>query len=191
MKEDGGGDLSYVKDYRGFESGGSAYIKESFEYNSLGAPIKATFTDFANADAAGVKKEEYTITYDNNGYITAETAYTNYGTAKTVNKAYEYDAIGRLTKSTIDGEVTTYTYDKVGNRLTETSDGKTLTYAYNGLDQLLTIKEGAKTISTFTYDARGNQTGEETLAFTLAIGEEGTAGMRAKTIRRSRRIRMI
>ena len=39
------------------------------------------------------RKEEYTITYDNNGYITAETAYTNYGTAKTVNKAYEYDAV--------------------------------------------------------------------------------------------------
>ena len=38
-------------------------------------------------------RDRYITHYDNNGYITAETAYTNYGTAKTVNKAYEYDAV--------------------------------------------------------------------------------------------------
>ena len=50
-------------------------------------------------------------------------------------KAYEYDTVGRLTKSTIDGKATSYTYDAVGNRLTQTSEGKTLSYSYNNLNQ--------------------------------------------------------
>jgi len=62
------------------------------------------------------------MAYDKRGYITSETAYTNYGTAETVNKSYTYDNIGRLTNATVGEDEKTYTYDSVGNRLTM-SDG--------------------------------------------------------------------
>nr|WP_283243768.1 RHS repeat-associated core domain-containing protein [Guopingia tenuis] len=99
-----------------------------------------------------------------------EQTYTNYGTAKTVNKAYEYDTVGRLTKSTIDGKATSYTYDAVGNRLTQTSEGKTLSYSYNNLNQLTSIKEGNTTVASYTYDANGNQKKETRQHVSVTVG---------------------
>ena len=176
-----GADVKNIKDYRDIASSSStAYILRNYTYNSLGAVTKATYTDFPNSSGSGTKKEEYTLTYDKVGNILTEKTYTNYEEEKTVNKTYEYDKIGRLTRVENDGKVTTYTYDKVGNRKTQTSEGKTLNYSYNNLDQLLNIKQGDKTISTFEYDNRGNQIKETTLELTLSLGEPGSPGYESK-----------
>ncbi|MEN6471526.1 MAG: RHS repeat-associated core domain-containing protein [Clostridiaceae bacterium] len=102
------------------------------------------------------------MAYDGRGFITAETAYTNYGSAQTVNKSYTYDAVGRLTQAVIGSDTQSYTYDKVGNRLTM-NDG-TDTYAYNydvtGFNQLVGIVRNGQNYASYSYDDRGNQTRE-------------------------------
>ena len=169
-----GGDLDYVKDYRDFARAGTGYVQAKYTYDSVGAVAKITYHDYAGPEAAGVKKEEYTLTYDNNGNILSEMAYTNYDSAKTVNKSYVYDAIGRLTSATIDGKTTSYTYDAVGNRLTQTAEGKTSTYTYNYLDQLLSINQDGMVIASYTYDDLGNQTKEEIQHVSVTVGGVAT-----------------
>ena len=150
------------------------YVQAKYTYDSVGAVAKITYHDYAGPEAAGVKKEEYTLTYDNNGNILSEMAYTNYDSAKTVNKSYVYDAIGRLTSATIDGKTTSYTYDAVGNRLTQTAEGKTSTYTYNYLDQLLSINQDGMVIASYTYDDLGNQTKEEIQHVSVTVGGVAT-----------------
>ena len=91
------------------------------------------------------------------GYITGETVVTNYGDSKTVNKAYAYDAMGRLTQSSLDGKTESYTYDAVGNRLSHTTDDGAFTYTYGSFNRLSTIKRNGETYAAYTYDTLGNQ----------------------------------
>ena len=97
------------------------------------------------------------MAYDKRGYITSETAYTNYGTAETLNKTYTYDNVGRLTKATIGDNEKTYTYDSVGNRLTMSDGTDTYAYTYNQFNQLNAITKNGSAFATHTYDSRGNQ----------------------------------
>jgi len=93
--------------------------------------------------------------------VDSEKAYTNYGTAGTVNKSYEYDDVGRLTKATIGNKTKTYTYDAVGNRATMVESGTTYTYGYNQFNQLESIKKGSDAdYASYQYDTLGNQTRE-------------------------------
>ena len=163
-----GGDLEATQVYGKFDAGNTAdYLRTAYTYNSLGLVTKTETQGYGGVSG---KKEQIDLTYDNVGNIRTEQTYTNYGTAKTVNKAYEYDTVGRLTKSTIDGKATSYTYDAVGNRLTQTSEGKTLSYSYNNLNQLTSIKEGNTTVASYTYDANGNQKKETRQHVSVTVG---------------------
>ena len=168
------GDLDYMKDFREFEDDGEDYIKTAYTINSAGLTTKITYTDFEDGTGSGVKKEEYTMTYDDRGYITAETAYTNYGSAETVNKTYTYDAIGRLTQAIIDDTTKNYTYDKVGNRLTVSDGTDTMAYTYNQFNQLTTVKKNGQNYTTYAYDNRGNQIKEEQQYFSITLGGSTT-----------------
>ncbi len=154
------GDLDYTKEFRNFENDGADYIITAYTLNNAGLTTGITYTDYAGGTGSGVKKEEYTMTYDKRGYITAETAYTNYTSAKTVNKTYTYDAIGRLTQATIDSKTKNYTYDKVGNRLTMSDGTDTMAYTYNQFNQLTGTTKNNEFQTSYTYDSRGNQTQE-------------------------------
>ena len=163
-----GGDLMATQVYGKFDAGNTAdYLRTAYTYNSLGLVTKTETQGYGSVTG---KKEQIDLTYDNVGNIRTEQTYTNYGTAKTVNKSYEYDTVGRLTKSTIDGKATSYTYDAVGNRLTQTSEGKTLTYSYNNLNQLTSIREGNTTVASYTYDANGNQKKETRQHVSVTVG---------------------
>ena len=163
-----GGDLMATQVYGKFDAGNTAdYLRTAYTYNSLGLVTKTETQGYGSVTG---KKEQIDLTYDNVGNILTEQTYTNYGTAKTVSKAYEYDTVGRLTKSTIDGKATSYTYDAVGNRLTQTSEGKTLSYSYNNLNQLTSIKEGNTTVASYTYDANGNQKKETRQHVSVTVG---------------------
>ena len=171
------GDIDYIKDFRNFEEDGADYIQTAYEINSAGMTTQITYTDFEGGTGAGVKKEEYTMAYDNRGFIVSETAYTNYGTAQTVNKSYIYDAIGRLTQATIGDETKNYTYDNVGNRLTMGNGTDSYAYSYDatGFNRMTgTTKNGAFETS-YTYDARGNQTQEVQHYFDITIGQDKTS----------------
>ncbi len=164
------GDLDYTKDFREFESDGADYIKTAYEINSAGLTTKVTYTDYEDGAGSGTKKEEYTMTYDDRGYITAETAYTNYGTAQTVNKSFAYDSIGRLTQATIGSKTKNYTYDKVGNRLSMSDGTDSVVYSYNQFNQLTSMTKNSQNNTTYTYDGRGNQTQEVQQYFGITTG---------------------
>ncbi len=165
------GELDSTKDFRDFENNADDYIKTAYTMNKLGLTTNITYTDHKNEKDTGTKKEEYTMAYDKRGYIKSETAYTNYGTsnddAKTVEKKYEYDKVGRLVKATVGDDVKEYTYDKVGNRVTM-SDGKdTFKYGYNQFNQLMSVTKNDKEYTKYTYDDRGNQLTEKQLYMTV------------------------
>ncbi|WP_294242138.1 RHS repeat-associated core domain-containing protein [Pseudobutyrivibrio sp.] len=99
-------------------------------------------------NAAGDVLQDYSYTRDLNGNITEadEGARTVY---------YEYDALGRLTKETVEDvsgtHVTEYSYDANSNRISKTVDGVVTTYTYNELNQLVQAGD-----TTYTYDNAGN-----------------------------------
>lgn len=171
------GDIDHIKDFRNFEEEGADYIKTAYEINNAGMTTKITYTDYAGGTGEGVKKEEYTMAYDDRGYIVTETASTNYETAQTVNKSYIYDSIGRLAQATIGSETKNYTYDNVGNRLTMNNGTDSYAYSYDatGFNRLTGITKKGAFESNYTYDSRGNQTQEEQHYLDITIGEETTS----------------
>ena len=164
------GDLDYMKDYRNFTEDGTDYIKVAYEINDAGLMTQITYTDCENGQTPGTVKEQYTMSYDDRGYIIEESAYTNYGTTATVNKSYSYDSIGRLTEAEIGNNTTMYSYDNVGNRISENDGNNENTYEYDQFNRLIEIdqKDLSTNIeidgyATYVYDARGNQTEEQEL----------------------------
>jgi len=59
-----------------------------------------------------------------------------------------------------------YTYDPVGNRLTEMANAGTTTSAYDDADRLTTVTAPGGGVTTYTFDANGNQTGAGATTFT-------------------------
>ena len=160
----------------------TAYIKTAYTMNNAGLATGITYTDYTSTnDATGTLKEQYTMGYDDRGFITSETAVTNYGTSQTVKKSYQYDAIGRLTQATIGDKTNKYTYDNIGNRLTMNDGTDTLNYTYDttGFNRLMGIKKGEDEYITYAYDGRGNQTGETQKYF--EITKNGTTTPYFKT----------
>jgi len=109
-------------------------------------------------DNGDKKLEEYQMQYDRRGFITNEDLYTNYDTAKTVKKSYQYDEVGRLKTSVQDDKTTSYTYDAVGNRLSMTEGTDRYVYSYNQFNQLEKKTKNGQADSSYEYDQRGNQT---------------------------------
>jgi RHS repeat-associated protein len=64
----------------------------------------------------------------------------------------------------------TYAYDPVGNRLSEASDAGTTSYAYDIDDRLTTVTAPGPVVTSYTFDANGNQTaaGAQTFTYDLA-----------------------
>jgi RHS repeat-associated protein len=110
----------------------------------------------------------YTIEADGLRTGVTEKELESDGSTSTVNKAWTYDALQRLTQEQVTSSITAnsytdnYTYDLVGNRLTKThtQGGQTLTvnYTYNSNDQLSTESgSGASSYSTsYGYSANGS-----------------------------------
>jgi RHS repeat-associated protein len=164
------GQVEYVKNFRQFDTGGSGYVKVDYGYNSAGLT-----ESIQNLDNGTKKLEEYQMQYDRRGYITKEDLYTNYDVAKTVKKSYHYDEVGRLKTSIQDDKTTGYTYDLVGNRLSMTEGADRYVYSYNQLNQLETKTKNGQADSTYTYDARGNQTKEITKKKMEGVQKEVTS----------------
>ncbi len=76
----------------------------------------------------------------------------------------QYDEIGRLTRSSLNGELrASYEYDAFGNRTSLTERDAQTTYRYDALDRLVEAKElnnSQAIVKTYDYDKRGNQTNE-------------------------------
>ncbi|MBE5914985.1 MAG: hypothetical protein E7274_13145 [Pseudobutyrivibrio ruminis] len=108
--------------------------------------------------------DKYFYTYDNTGLISGINRKRRGLDAVSGQYDYKYDAIGRLTESSLNGQVkSAYEYDAFGNRTSLTEKEVKTTYNYDVLDRLVEAKElnnSQAIVKTYDYDKRGNQTKE-------------------------------
>ena len=108
--------------------------------------------------------DKYFYTYDNTGLISGINKKRRGLDTVSGQYDYKYDAIGRLTESSLNGQVkSVYEYDAFGNRTVLTEKDTTTAYKYDVLDRLVEAKElnnSQAIVKTYDYDKRGNQTKE-------------------------------
>lgn len=113
--------------------------------------------------ATPVVSEDYA--YDANGNITSVADLAN----GPRNKSFGYDALNRLTSATAGGlwGTQSYTYDALNNLRTLQTGSQVSTYHYDTTNKLVSISNGATTLTSYLYDTRGNVTGKNatTLVF--------------------------
>jgi RHS repeat-associated protein len=124
-------------------------------------------------------------TYNRTGSVASETQTLSNvaGPAGSGTQTFSYDALGRVTGSTLGSETRGYTYDADSNRLTETKNGTTSTFGFDSTDQLKTLAIGGGPASNFAYDPYGNLTSSvesaapppDTAAPSLPTGLSATA----------------
>ncbi len=106
-----------------------------------------------------------TQAYDRDGNVTSEArsfpnvAATDAGSG---TQSFLYDKLNRVTASSglATAHTYSYTYDRDGNRATRVDGGVNFTYAYDRTDELVSVLKAGQSTQSFTYDARGNLTGD-------------------------------
>ncbi len=109
--------------------------------------------------------DKYFYTYDNSGLISGIDRDRRDLDKVSGKYSYQYDAIGRLVQSSLNGQVkSAYEYDAFGNRTSLVEDDVKTLYTYDILDRLTEVKElnsnSQAIVKTYEYDKRGNQTKE-------------------------------
>jgi RHS repeat-associated protein len=151
--------------------GSSVVVTADYTYDPLNRLLTGVQRDGANNQLAS-----YTYQRQADGFIhqVDESNRLPSGATRTDTVVYTYDALGRLTEAVLTSSDTTlnrttdYTFDLVGNRLAETTvaGGQTTvaTSTYDPRDRLLTtttrVNGGPGQTTTYTYDVRGNLTGQ-------------------------------
>ena len=151
----------------------------SYEYDELGRLIEKLLPNgvkqdysylpggnlgsMTSTDKEGVL-DKYLYTYDNSGFISGINRSRRNLDAASGQYEYSYDPLGRLSKSSLDGQVkSAYEYDAFGNRVSLVEGDAQTTYKYDALDRLIEAKElnnSQAIVKTYDYDKRGNQTKE-------------------------------
>jgi len=152
----------------------------AYTYNILGQVLSAngprtdvnditTYSYYADNTANHKPGDLWKIT-NALGHTTTFTAYDANGRLLSLTDpnglviGFAYDARGRLTQKTVDGNTTAYAYDKAGN-LTQTTSaaGVTHTFTYDAAHRLTDITDALGGKIHYTLDAMGNRTKEEIL----------------------------
>ena len=149
---DENGTIAYTYDERGrlaqktFPNG----IQTHYAYNEEGRLAELTHTD-----REGIL-DRYAYQYDLTGNKTAIQKQRRDLPQESGCYTYAYDALGRLSAVTKDGEnLRTYAYDAFGNRSLLREGTTQTTYAYNAMNQLIS-RADAMNEETYAYDKRGN-----------------------------------
>ena len=133
-------------------------VKQAYSYLPGG-----NLLSMESHDKEGVL-DKYFYTYDNTGLISGINRKRRGLDAVSGQYAYKYDAIGRLTESSLNGQVkSAYDYDAFGNRTSLVENETKTTYTYDVLDRLVEAKElnnSQAIVKAYDYDKRGNQTKE-------------------------------
>ena len=108
--------------------------------------------------------DKYFYSYNNLGLISGINRERRNLDAISGQYDYQYDEIGRLTRSSLNGELrASYKYDAFGNRTSLIESDTQTTYRYDSLDRLVEAKElnnSQAIVRSYDYDKRGNQTNE-------------------------------
>jgi len=122
------------------------------EYNSLGLPIRSTYSVIEDGQSVTITES---TTYDANG---RRLSFTN---GAGIVQRYEYDAAGQLTDQ-IDGlgRRTEFEYDSAGRVIsTKHPDGTIERTVYDAVGQLAATTDALGRTTRYTYDAAGRLTG--------------------------------
>ena len=184
-----------VKMYTGlsFEND-TSYLTTNYEYDSWMRPIRTT-------DSTGYNSG--TITYDLNGNVLTNTdangnvttntydalnrvltsnTVNSKDSSKNVSKSYEYDNMGRITKTVSNELTTSYSYDSLGRKYTETetnNDSYSIFrgYFYEGVSQYVSQELTGQyhllfySDKTYEYDGemrviKVKESGKDTVSYT-------------------------
>lgn len=155
---EGAGRISYRYDEKGrlarkqFPDG----ITASWSYNETGLP-----SELLHEDGEGIL-DHYRYAYDLDGNRTGIYRQRRGLPEESGDYGYTYDALGRLTQVSKDGSpLRSYRYDRFSNRIqTENhAEGRTCAFTYDVRNRLTAMEDGAVR-KEYTYDHRGNLTGE-------------------------------
>jgi RHS repeat-associated protein len=124
-----------------YPNGGS--VRYSYDDASRITQVTNFFTGSTTATSTPISSFTYVL--DNVGNRTRITD----GSGKVTGLTY--DALYRVTRTTLASKATSYTYDAVGNRLTTKGPSTSITYNYDAGDRLLSAGT-----TPFTYDDNGN-----------------------------------
>ncbi len=133
-------------------------VKQAYSYLPGGNLESMTSTD-----REGIL-DKYFYSYNNSGLISGIDRDRRDLENISGQYEYQYDAIGRLTRSSLNGELrASYEYDAFGNRTSLVERDAQTTYRYDVLDRLVEAKElnnSQAIVKNYDYDKRGNQTSE-------------------------------
>ena len=128
--------------------------RASIVYDAAGQILSVS-----NLEKTGDVISRFTYLYDPAGNRTSETREDG------AHKLWTYDSTSQLISEEIADDVgtsrTTYVYDLLGNRLVLNVDGELTTSTYDAANRLQTAEE-INGITTYTFDANGNQRSVET-----------------------------
>lgn len=149
---DENGTITYAYDEKGrlaqktFPNG----METSYRYNAEGR-----LAELVHRDREGIL-DRYAYQYDLTGNKIAIEKQRRGLLEESGSYAYGYDALGRLSTVTRNGEnLRIYEYDAFGNRSLLKDRNTETTYAYNAMNQLIS-RADAVNEETYTYDKRGN-----------------------------------
>ncbi|MBO7355860.1 MAG: hypothetical protein J6U50_04445, partial [Lachnospiraceae bacterium] len=133
-------------------------VRQAYSYLPGGNLESMTSTDKEG------ELDKYFYTYNSSGLISGINRKRRGLDAVSGQYDYRYDAIGRLTQTSHDGQIpSAYEYEAFGNRTALTENGTKTTYSYDVLDRLMEARElnnSQAVVKTYDYDKRGNQTKE-------------------------------
>ncbi|MEO8486121.1 MAG: RHS repeat-associated core domain-containing protein [Betaproteobacteria bacterium] len=172
------GDLTQKKITAPKNDGTATTITRTWKwtYGTLGRVLTAsdpnnkvtTTTYHSDTDPDLGKRGQVATVTNPLGHATQYTTYdagnrlTSLSDPNGVVSAMTYDARGRLTSRTVDGETTTYTYDLAG-QLTdvEMPDGAIVSNVYDAAHRLTEVQDGLGNKIVYALDGMGNRTSEQ------------------------------
>jgi RHS repeat-associated protein len=120
----------------------------------------------AKTQAGGVKALDLTYAYDVRGKVSGITD----GVDASKNRAFTYDARGRLTSATGSWGIESYQYDPLNNIRSRSRSGFALTMAYDGNNRL-SLVSGSQSRG-YAYDGRGNVIGDSLRAYSYDMANQ-------------------
>jgi RHS repeat-associated protein len=165
--------FGYDADNRRTTTGNPNGVKSTTVYDGAG---RVTSVTVQNTALATIASRVYV--YQSAPVTLADQSLVATMTDQSGTTTYKYDGLNRLTSSTTAaGIISSWAYDNDGNRTSTTKTGAATAYsAYNSADQLCWTSTTSTGVcasppsgaTTYSYDASGNQSGDQIGATTLA-----------------------